>query len=282
MAGTYSHLAACPPFLRCKVMSVLASKRKISNNEFDHTFKIMYQYLTEQLIKAGKRKKKWICDPIYGIINEVYCKITDTYTGFYEKEERKEKIQNLFKECAMMLLRLQSYLYVFWCIQEYDTRKMEHCCSLINDTIYLINQKIGYDDRRRIMILNLRSINEAEFLKNMRELVRVTCSHVIRTPIKYDDSYTSLLFKNVNNAWVLLLRANSKIPTNADEYNKRKNNISKAISCLMKSQCAMYYVIAISNISEESLRRWMGLFSTELKLLYGLQKADKERFGNLT
>jgi len=80
----------------------------------------------------------------------------------------------------------------------------------------------------------------------------------------------------------LLLRANSKIPTNADEYNKRKNNISKAISCLMKSQCAMYYVLAISNISEESLRRWMGLFSTELKLLYGLQKADKERFGNLT
>lgn len=242
----------------------------------------MYQYLTEQLIKVGKRKKKWICDPIYGIINEVYCKITDTYTGYYKIEERKEIIQNIFKECASMLLGLQPYLYVFWCIQKYDTHKMERCCNLINDTIYLINRKIGYDDGRRLMILNLSTINEVEFLKNMGELVRVTSSHVIRTPNKYDDSYTSLLYKNVNNAWVLLLRANSKIPTNAEEYNKRKSNISKAISCLMKSQSAMYSVLPISNISEESLRRWMDLFVTEIKLLYGLQKADKERFGNLT
>lgn len=263
-------------------MSVLKRKRRISDNEYDNTFKELYHYSREQTSKISRRRQPWISYAIDDLMNKIMLSLTDVYTGYYPKGTKEEAAKSKYKFAIENLLKLEPLLDVLCCVECYSTQKMEHWCELINKEIIVLNMK--FDEpitEGRVEAIKWNTVNDVEFMKSMKILVRKTYSQIIKAPHKFDKTVSSLLGNNISNAWVLLLRANKKIPETKSEYERRRKNISNAISCLKKAQSGFEAFIAYTDMSEKTISEWVELLVSEIKMLYGLQKSDKDRFGNL-
>jgi hypothetical protein len=53
-------------------MSVLRSRRNISKTEYENTLANLYRYSMNKTIAVPKRRRKWLCTEIDGIMNKVY------------------------------------------------------------------------------------------------------------------------------------------------------------------------------------------------------------------
>ena len=75
--------------------------------------------------------------------------------------------------------------------------------------------------------------------------------------------------------------ANRKIPTTQKEYIKRKEYLSKSISCLNKMNRGLLFYFNLMKYSERVMNEWSEMLTQELKMLHALQKSDKSRFEGL-
>lgn len=67
-------------------MSVLRSKRHISDFEFEHTFSELYKFSRNETTKIAKRRKKWICKNIDTNMNKTFNLIMEVNEGYYPKD----------------------------------------------------------------------------------------------------------------------------------------------------------------------------------------------------
>ena len=71
------------------------------------------------------------------------------------------------------------------------------------------------------------------------------------------------------------------IPETKEMYITRKELISDAITCLQDSEYPIYELFNIMQYSENVMKEFSDLLTTEIKLLKGLQKSHAERYKNL-
>lgn len=263
-------------------MAVLRSKRNISRYEYEHTFSDLYNFSRERTSRVSKRRKKWIAQKIDYKMNIIFNTIMEISEGRCAKGKRQITRTDLVLSILKTIEELEKPLMVLWNVEIYQTKKMAFWCSLIEKEIDVLYSLCDIDKcDYKIMILDWKKINETEFLHNMSELHRYVHGKVVNAKNCYDDTDSALLIELVDEAFHSLMKANQKIPTTKDEFEKRTKRISTAISCLNKMNRPMLFYFNTMEYSENTMREWSDKLTSELKMLYSLQKSDKTRFKNL-
>lgn len=265
-------------------MAVLRSKRKVAKTEFENTFSSLYKFSMNRTSDIPKRRKKWLCKNIDQEMNRTYRDVMEINTFYTRDKELKAKhTDNLTERSILRLSNLEKPLMVLWNVQKTKTRTMSTWVDLICREINLLNlMRENEVSVPKMAILDWRAINEMNFLKNMSELHRYTHGKVINACSDYDDTQGALLIELVNDAFYYLMIANVRIPTTQKEYLERKSNISKSMSCLKELNRQMLFYFNLMQYSERIMLEWSEMLIQEIKMLTGLQKSDKERFGSLT
>lgn len=264
-------------------MSVLRSRRNISKTEYENTLANLYRYSMNKTIAVPKRRRKWLCTEIDGIMNKVYSDVMELGTGYIPDADKKEEFTvKTVNDSVRSLYLLQKPLLVLWNVQRYETKVMVEWASFIKKELLLLDTLIGREGEIcNMVILDWRVINSVNFLKNMSELHRYTHGKVANACMAYDNTHGKLLIDTVNDAFYYLMLANRKIPTTQKEYIKRKEYISKSISCLNKMNRGLLFYFNLMKYSERVMNEWSEMLTQELKMLHALQKSDKSRFEGL-
>lgn len=264
-------------------MAVLRSKRKISKTEFENTLSNLHRYSMNKTIAIPKRRRKWLCPEIDDKMNKVYSDIMEVSTCYIPNaDEKAEYTSALIRGSIDTLMSLQKPLMIMWNVQKYETKTMAEWSSFIKRELLLLNYLLESEvEIQDMTILDWRTINSVNFLRNMSELHRYTHGKVASACMSYDSTQGKLLIDTVNDAFYYLMLANKKIPTTKKEYLKRKENISNAISCLHKMNRGLLFYYNLMRYSERIMNEWSSMLTQELKMLYALQKSDKSRFNGL-
>lgn len=234
----------------------------------------------ERTSSVAKRRKKWLCHNIDILMNDVCNDIMELNEGYFPKNIGKE---DLVRRSLYRLTELEKWLFVLWNIEQYPTKKMVQWVELVNSEIKLLNRMLEGDKiKNSIMILDWNTINSVKFLSNMSKLHRYIHGKVINARNRYDDTAGSMLIRLADDAFYSIICANKKIPTTKKEYKERRKLVSNAISCLHKMQRQTIFYFNLMQYSENTLREWSDLITSEIKLLYALNKSDRERFSQLT
>ena len=262
-------------------MSVLRSHRQVSQTEFENTFSKLYKYSRQQTSRVPARRQRWLCPNITQTMNTIYTDVmsmSDYYDcGFLPRDEYRAKAAT---RCITNLLSLQKPLLTLWNVSGMETKKMATWLSLINKEVDLM--KCFSDcETDELFILDWKRIGELNFLGNMSALHRYSHGKISNSKKKFNDTEGLLLISLVDSAFYNVMSANRKMPTNRDEYLKRKESISKAISDLKALNRPMLFFFNLMEYSESVMTEWSGMLRKEIKLLQGLLKSDEQRFGNL-
>jgi len=263
-------------------MSVLKNDRVIAPYEYERTFGLLYQFSMKNTSKASKRRKRWICDEIDGRMNALFNTITGLSTNYFEPSNRKASIAEIIKEAIEGLCQLQKPLLAFWNISESKISTMEQWVKYINKDLKLLNnmleEKVDYDP---LFIIDYDSVSKAEYVKKMAELHKYVHGKIVHAPLKYQNTGSNLIISLIDDALYNVMSANVRIPKTAEQYKKRRKKISKAISDLNKLQRPLSVYFVMLEYSEKEIAKLSSLIREELKLLYGINRSDKDRFSNL-
>lgn len=268
-------------------MSVIRSKRVDANTEYENTFTELYRFSETQTAKIANRRKRWVCEEYNELMNRAFNNIMTITESSYHKPSDNSLINSKIIDTLDLLYMTQKRLYIMWNISCIETKKMAKWCDLLQKECELLIKMLDAENRDnakykyKFKILDYKSINKAEFLKNMSMFHRFIHGKVTNAPKKHDNTSGQMLIDLADNVFFLLIKANSKIPETQKEYEKRKKCINSAITDLYKMQRHILFYCNVMNYSETVIKEWFTYLDTELKLLHSLQKSDKKRFGNL-
>ena len=264
-------------------MAVLRSQRQVSKTEFENTFSVLFRQTREYTLSIPRRRQRWLCTEVNRHMNAAYRAVIEVGEFFCSnKAQRIAHKKHMAAEVIEHLLALEKPLAVMWNIQRFETDKMARWVELISKEISLLCSIAECEERSGIMILDWQVIHSANFLQNMSDLHRYTHSKVAGAKSAYDSTEGELLISAVDDAWYCLLKANQKVPTTRKEYEKRRDNISKAIMRIREMQRYLLSYFNLMHYSERVINEWSLLLTKELKLLFAIQKSDKSRFESLT
>lgn len=263
-------------------MSVIRSKRHISKSEYENTFTKLYHFGEQHTSKVANRRKRWLCREINDLMNDSYNLIMEINERTYHNTpDSSSVVVDDVGKVLKNLCSLQKPLLVLWNVEHYETKKMVSWCKLLQDEWELLTNMTEMKYKYKFKILDYNALNKAEFLKNMSEFHRFVHGKVINAPCKFDDTSGQLLIKLVDSVFFSVIKANSKVPTNHEEYVTREKYISKAISDLYKLQRQSLFYCNLMQYSDSVLMQWSKYLNTEIKLLTALKKSDSKRFGKL-
>lgn len=264
-------------------MSVIRSQRNLSSYEYENSTANFYHFSRRHTEKIPKRRKRWLAQNIEMAMNKLYID-AQGITEFYHKDSEvvREYKCNSAISCIRQILDLEKPLMVLWNVQRYETKKMATWVELANHVITMYGKVANIDvSNMKVSMLDWKAINEMKFLKVMSELHRYVHGKAIHEKMTYDNSIGVLMTTAVDDALYYVVKANMQYPTTKDEYEKRKELFSKAISTLHTLNRSMISYFNLMRCSERVMREWSDLLIEELHLLYAVQTSDKKRFGKL-
>ena len=264
-------------------MSVLKTQRRVSTYQFWKSFTTLYEHHINAITSVSIRKQKWICTSINKCMRDAYTLLSDVSTKYVRKPSLATYKDKLLNEAVDHLENMQDGLLIFWNIQHLSYRSMRYWAVMINNELDLIKDSMTNpkEEIRYIQVLDWDKINKCKFLSNMCKLHRFIHSKVIGVPKKYDDTISAQLIEYIDKAFVNVMKANMDIPETKEMYITRKELISDAITCLQDAEYPIYELFNIMQYSENVMKEFSDLLTTEIKLLKGLQKSDAERYKNL-
>ena len=265
-------------------MSVLVSNRTLSRTEYAFKFVQLYDYSIQKLSHVPKRKQRWLCETIIEILNKTeyeIMQISDQYFNYGIKlKDRASQAEEVIRD----LLALQKPLLALWNIENYETKKMVHWCSLIDDEIKLIIRMSGLPavNGKFMFILDYDAINKAEYVSNMCKLHKTIYGKAINLPNSVRVSKGYKLMSLADEALFCVCLASLNYPTDAETLKFRTEQLSTALNCVKQMQLPFFAIYNVMHYSEETMKEISEMLSTEFKLLNGVLKSDKQRFADLT
>lgn len=265
-------------------MSVIKSKRNLSNIQYIMDFRNLYDYTTRQLYKIPKRKQRWLGEPIINRMNKIESLLMEMSNEYFVYGINTKNKQERAKTIIKQFMKLQKPLIALWNIERYEQDEMIRWCELINDLIRNVaaSHCLPYNDEIRYMfILDYSSIKRTEFMRNMSELHRLIYTHCISMPRNFRDTKGLRLMELADNALFYLSRANIHIPKTKSQYENRRKDISTALECINEMQIPLFSVFNGLHYKNETMEQFAKMISYELKLLKGLLKSDEVRFSDI-
>ena len=264
-------------------MSVLASKRTMSELEYHKHFVTLYSMSAAYTAKVPIRKQVYLSAPIESILNEIYLVIGQLADERFKYMYKAEPTSMVAEMLIQKLHSLQPFLLALWNIERYETRKMARWANSINREMRLFADmgEIQLYDGDKIIILDWNAVHNAEFVETMCKLQREIYSHIISSPRSFRNNNGNLLVTLSNQALACIADANRKIPETKDEYLHRKECISIAIDCLKQMNTPLLDYYTFNRCTDRVQTEMSALLAKEIKLLQNLLRSDAKRFSEL-
>lgn len=264
-------------------MSVLKTQRRVSTYQFWQSFVAIYKHHSNIIGRVPIRKQKWICQDINFHMREAYSLLSEASSKYVRNPNLAFYKDATFLQAINHLENMQDGLLVFWNIQKYSYRSMRYWATMINDEIDLIKDSMSTqpEEYKYIQILDWDRIEKCMFLQNMCVLHRFVHGKIIRVPNRYDDTISKQIIDYIDKAFINVMKANIDMPQTKAQYTARRKLISDAIEYLQESEYPLYELFNIMQYSENVMKEFSDLLTSEIKLLKGLQKSDAERFKGL-
>lgn len=107
----------------------------------------------------------------------------------------------------------------------------------------------------------------------------------IKQCVKFPKRYTFYVSQNISDTASEILKcvksANSIFPTNVHEMQVRRDYFLRAYAETQSLISLINDAKELFDISGTAMTGWMELIQTELKLLRGIMKTDKQRYGKI-
>lgn len=263
----------------------MKAKRHLAKSEFEHTFSLFYVNSERLLNKVPKRRKRYICENIISLNNSIYNDLMIVQNFLFSKKEYKKLIkQSKIQSVLQKIESLEKGAMIYSNIMSMPFDKQCNWCDSLNKEIALLNGMVDDESKKskfHVIVLDWDKIHNFEVLQNMSILHRYTHGKAVRAIGKLENGTTPLLINLIDEAFYRLMKANSYIPRTKEEYEERAKHIEIALLKLNEIQRPMLSFFNVMKYSDKVQREWSAMLNKEIKLIKGLQKSDKSRFGKL-
>lgn len=127
---------------------------------------------------------------------------------------------------------------------------------------------------------NSRDESKIQFLDTALQLKIYTIKQCKKIPKRLTFLIATDLSDTAKEILIEVKKGNSIYPTNAHEFQLRRDCFLKAYGYTSGLISLIDVVVELSCISGESIAEWMKLVKTEMNALKGILKSDKIRFKN--
>ena len=162
--------------------------------------------------------------------------------------------------------------------------------KMFNREIYLLAGVMRFIDRKKrygpISVHYMKEFHPDDikgvvFLEKLSELNSMVYPKSIRIPEAERDEEMTLACRLIRDAFYNAYEGNREQAFDKESYARRRRYLGAAISQLYRLNRPMLKMFMVHMFSNEDMTKITNLINDSLKLLQGLQEADKERYGNL-
>lgn len=266
-------------------MTVLARKRSQAPTEFEMNCARLVKYTVQRANSVPKRYQKFIRPRLLKLATTAYYDVIMGNEADSRTERGRREREKLLDAAAQCLLKLQKPLVVYWSL--FDTREggIREWTELINRELALLNGAAGHTAGERtvpmIEVYDMRYSEDRMSVNAVRELHKYTYSKICSVPLEYKDHLSDQLLCFVDEALFCTLKGNRSIPTNRKQYEIRDRYLRRAIDSLNGMQRPLYALWNVMEYSENTMDDWAERLNEALRLLQGVRKSDRRRFGDL-
>lgn len=123
--------------------------------------------------------------------------------------------------------------------------------------------------------------SKAEFLRRAYELNRYTMSQIHGVSVAYRELCTEELFSLSSDILYYCYRANYIFPLCKEEYEERTEYLKQAETSCKYFEKVLFHYFVLANIPRDTQNKWGGKYDDCHRLINGLMKSDRNRFGKL-
>ena len=123
-----------------------------------------------------------------------------------------------------------------------------------------------------------RGESDMEFINNARKLQIYTIQKCASFPKRYTFYISQPIAAAAARVYEQTKKANSIFPANEHEVQLRRDCLIKAYAELTHMVSQVEVANEIFGIKSSSIKYWMDLIETEMRLVKGTMKKDKERY----
>lgn len=277
-------------------MSVRVNDRHLSDIEYENTYSILNQYISNKIKRLPKRYNHFLGEPFNELLNDIYediMKMTYLYlNGKSHSIDRYRlgiKILDNFK-----MVKLMSY--TMWNLSSYDKNTIKYIkpksrdfwCNLVNKEIILVNGVIqkcnGYKnngvDISYMKTFSGTKINEVLFLKKLSHLQRLIYKIAVQTSKDYKDAQVEMLVKLSRSAFYNAFEANEIFVDNDSSYAKRKKLFSDAIGDLYAMSRPIRELSCFEIFTEKDLNEICNLITDSIKIIRTIKSIDDDNYNS--
>lgn len=266
-------------------MSVLARLRNQAPTEFEMNCSRVVKYTVQRADNIPNRYKKFIRPRLCKLVTLAYHDAIMANEADRRTEAGKKERKKLFDSSIAALLKMQKPLVVYWSLFDTSEGGKKEWVDLINREIALLNGAAGYSyDERAVPMIEILEMDysaDRQFVNRMRKLHKFTYTKICTVPLEYKDHLSDMILYMVDDALFCVLKGNSNIPKNKKQYEIRDKYFRKAIDNLNGLQRPLYALWNVMEYSENIMDEWAGLINETIKMIQGVRKSDKSRFGML-
>lgn len=275
-------------------MSVRVNDRHLSDIEYENTFSIFNQYISNKLRNLPKRYRHFLGEPFNDILNEIYediMKMTSLYLdGKPSSIERYRLGVGILKKFEIV----KSLSYTMWNLSSdrkneikfIKQKSREFWAELLNKEICLLSGVIkkcnGYK-KNGVEVSFMKSftytqIKEIVFLNKLAQLQRIAYKVAIQTSKDYKDAQVEMLVKLSRSAFYNAVEANAVFIEDETSYKKRKRLFSDAIGDLYAMSRPIRELSCFDMISEKDLEEMCNLITDSIRLIRAIKNSDEDKF----
>jgi hypothetical protein len=275
-------------------MSVRVNDRHLSDIEYENTFSIFNQYISNKLRNLPKRYRHFLGEPFNNILNEIYegiMKMTSLYLdGKPTSIERYRLGIGILKKIEIV----KSLSYTMWNLssdrkneikfikqksREFWTESLNKEIGLLSGVIKKCN---GYK-KNGVEVSFMKSftytqIKEIVFLNKLAQLQRIVYKIAIQTSKDYKDAQVEMLVKLSRSAFYNAVEGNAVFIEDETSYKKRKRLFSDAIGDLYAMSRPIRELSCFDMISEKDLEEMCNLITDSIRLIRAIKNSDEEKY----
>ncbi len=132
------------------------------------------------------------------------------------------------------------------------------------------------------VIKSKRSTSDMEFIANARKLQIYTIQKCVNFPKRYTFYVSQPIANASTRIYENVKRGNSIYPLNQHEVQMRRDCFIRANMELQSMISQLEVAQELFGIEMETLKYWMDIIDTEIRLIKAVMKADRERYKNLS
>ena len=264
-------------------MSVRVNDRHLSDIEYENTFSIFNQYISNKLRNLPKRYRHFLGEPFNDILNEIYediMKMTSLYLdGKPSSIERYRLGVGILKKFEIV----KSLSYTMWNLSSDRKNEIKFIKQKSREFWAELLKKCNGYKKNGVEVSFMKSftytqIKEIVFLNKLAQLQRIAYKVAIQTSKDYKDAQVEMLVKLSRSAFYNAVEANAVFIEDETSYKKRKRLFSDAIGDLYAMSRPIRELSCFDMISEKDLEEMCNLITDSIRLIRAIKNSDEDKF----